>query len=94
MGFFLCKLKDTKLGIYFGHNTMMSIADNGAFNTEVSKSLEKYVEKHENIYACVDKNGVEHFLNVLKSGNCVGRDISLLIDEVSQNYMDGFMVRG
>lgn len=93
MGFYLCKLKSTELGKYFGSKTMYSIAVAGAFNSDVSDELNVYCNNDEQVVAIVDKSGVPHFLHILKSGNCHGRDVQLLIDEVSTNYLDGFMVR-
>lgn len=92
MGFYLSKLNDGNLGTYFGSQTMYSISDNGAFDTAVSDEIKTYVDNNEGVIAAVDESGVEHFLSVLKNGNCHGRDIELLINEVTQNYPNGFMV--
>jgi hypothetical protein len=94
MGYYLCKLKDTKLQEYFGSQTMFSCADNGAFeDSTISSDLEDYANSDENIIAVVDANGVEHFINTLKSGKCCGRDVQMLITVISEKYSDGFMVR-
>jgi len=92
MGFYITKLKDTKLGEYIGTQTMCSCADNGAFNTEVNTDLEAYADENENVIAIVDKSGVSAFLDVLKSGRCNGRDVEKFINIVEEKYMDGFMI--
>jgi hypothetical protein len=94
MGFYITKLKDTELKEYIGSQTMYSCADNGAFDTEVDKELEKYANETDGIFAVVDKSGVCNFLNTLKSGKCKGRDVEKFIKTVEENYMDGFMMRG
>lgn len=94
MGFYIAKIKDDELREYIGSQTMYSCADNGAFDTEVEKSLENYANETDGIFAVVDKKGVGHFLNILKSGKCKGRDVKNFIKAVEENYMNGFMMRG
>lgn len=94
MGFFITKLKDTKLREYIGSQTMFSCADNGAFDSKVDKELENYANETDGIYAVIDKNGIDNFLTILKSGKCVGRDVEKFIKAVEENYMDGFMMCG
>lgn len=64
------------------------------FNSDVSKTTENYVNANENVIAAVEKNGVPRFLEILKSGQCKGRDIQMLIEVIEKNYTDGFMVVG
>lgn len=92
MGFFISKLKETKLNEYIGSKTMYSCADNGAFNSVVSEDLMSYADNNPKIMTIVDKNGVDHFLKVLRSGGCSGRDISKFADIIEEKYKDGFMM--
>ena len=84
----------TSLGEYVGSQSISSCAGNGAFDSNVSSELEKLADEDEEIIAIVDGDGVEHFLNVLKSGCCNGRDIQKMIEIVENNYKDGFIIRG
>ena len=82
------------LGEYIGTQSIYSCAENGAFDSTVSAELEELARKDEQAIAVVDGDGVEHFLNVLKSGSCSGRDIQKMIEIVENNYKDGFIIRG
>ena len=92
MGFYLAKIKDTELHEYIGSQTIHSCANNGAFDSDVFNDLQEYADLNNNVMAIVDSNGVEHFINTLKNGKCVGRDIELLINVVTEKYSNGFMV--
>ena len=93
MGYFISKLNDTKLNEYIGSQTIYSCADKSAFDGDVSEELEEYADDDESIHAIVDEDGVENFLNILKSGVCSGRDVTKFIEAVEENYMDGFIMR-
>lgn len=93
MGFYIYNLNDEGSNDYIGTQTMYSCADNGAFDCEVNNELADYAEQNEGIMAVVDKNGIDQFLNILKSGVCNGRDIQKFIDIVESKYMDGFIMR-
>lgn len=92
MGFFITKLKETELGEYIGSQTIYSCADHGAFDSKVDQDLEEYVNKTERVIALVDASGISHFLDILKNKPVSGRDVQKLIQEVENNYMDGFMI--
>lgn len=92
MGFYITKLRDTKLQEYIGSQTMYSCVDNGAFSAEVDEELADYANATEGVCAVLDKNGIENFLSVLKSGRCHGRDVSKFIKIVEEKYLDGFMM--
>ena len=97
MGFHLAKLEivndgNTELIEYIGSQTLYSCADNGAFDSDVSPEIEEYINKNENIMAAVDKEGVPHFISVLKSGAVTGRDVNKFINVVSEKLTDGFLV--
>lgn len=98
MGYYFSKIyteidSKTPLGEYIGSQSVYSCAKNGAFDSTISSELEEIAQEDEEIFAIVDVDGVEHFLNVLKGGNCSGRDIQKMIDIV-ENYKDGFIIRG
>ena len=93
MGFFISKIDNSELNEYIGSNTIYSCADNGAFDGEVSIELEELSNEDESIIAIVDKNGIDRFLNILKSGKLVGRDVQTFISIVEENYKDGFIVK-
>ena len=94
MGYYIAKIGERKLNEYIGANTIYSCATNGAFDCEVSPELEKMANDDDAIYAIVDAKGVEHFLNVIKSGNVIGRDVQLIKNTIEQNYKEGFTIRG
>lgn len=95
MGYHLSSVNTpSKLDVYIGRVTMRSIADNGGFDSGVSDYWEQYADENENVMAIVDETGVNHFLEVLKSGVCRGRDIQMLIDTVEGEYMEGFIIVG
>ncbi len=94
MGFYITKIGGGEFSEYIGSQTMYSCADNGAFDSPVSPKFEKIANEDEAIFAIVDKDGVEHFLSVLKSGTCVGRDVEKFIETVENNFQKGFIMRG
>ncbi len=94
MGYYITNLKDKGLNEYIGSNTIYSCASNGAFDSEIDKELEQFYQDDDNIYAVVDESGIDHFLNTLKNGDVIGRDVGLLIEIVIKKYKNGFTIRG
>ena len=91
MGYTL-RTRDTQKEQYLGSVTMLSLADNGAFDTEVGKESEDLCNGDESMMAIVDANGVDLFLAVAQSGRCRGKWLDKVIEFVKQNCADGFIV--
>lgn len=92
MGYFISNINNGKLNEYIGSVTIFSCADNGAFDCKVSEELETLADENEGIIAIVDKNGIDNFINILKSGNVKGRDVKKFITAVETNYKNGFII--
>lgn len=90
MGYYISHINDTNIGVYIGGQTIYSLADAGAFDSPVSDENEKLCDENDHIVAIVEQSGVDHCLQVLRSGSASGRDIQLLINEIEQNYKKGF----
>jgi hypothetical protein len=79
---------------YVGSVTTKSLADNGAFDGDVSKELEELADSDDSIIAIVDENGIDKFLSIAKSGQCHGRWLDKVIEAVESDarVKTGFMI--
>ena len=94
MGFYISKISDTKLGTYIGSATMYAVAESGAFDAPVSQDGENLLNENDSIFVVVEKSGIQHCINTLQTKTIVGRDVGLLLNEINNNYQDGFKITG
>lgn len=90
MGFHISKVGDTQLGEYFGSNTIFNAAEEGAFDVVINKETEKLFSP--SVMIIVERNGIDHCLEVLQNTLKPGRDTQKLIKEIQLNYKEGFML--
>jgi len=91
MSYSISRLNDFQLNENIGSKTVRILADQGAFDSDVSNHLEALADDNDQIHVIVSEEGINHFLEVAKSGTGGGyRD--RFIKYVEDSYMNGFML--
>ena len=86
------RTRDHSKDQYLGSVTMMSLADNGAFNCDVCPESANICNNDESMMAILDADGIGPFLVVAESGRCHGKWLDKVIEFVKQNCVEGLIV--